>query len=154
MNKISEFFAGLNWVVKPLMDSPFHWPLSHYVALIKFTGRQSGREFITPIAYNRFGDTVYIALSDTTNRKWWRNYREPWPMQIKLNGKWLGGTAVVIDPGSAEFKAGFEQIFNKRSFIARIFKIKAYDKKLGLTEAQMALMLKECNGLVRMEIRK
>lgn len=154
MNKISEFFTGLNWAIKPLMDSPFRFVLSHYVTLMKFTGRQSGKEFITPVGYNRFGDTILIALSDTTNRKWWRNYREPWPMQLQCKGKWISGTAVVVEPGSAEFKTCLEKIFNRRPFMAKILKIQDYKPELGLTPVKLALMLEEGNGLVRMDLSR
>lgn len=151
MNKVSDFFMSINNFIKPLLNSPFHWPLSHYLALMTFTGRHSGKTFTTPVSYHCFDDTILIALSNTANRKWWRNYQQPWPMQVKLKGRWLIGTAVVIAPGSIAYKIGFEQIFNSRPFIAHIFKIKDYNKQCGLTAAQLAVMLAEGSGLVQMK---
>ena len=150
-NKISEFFTGLNWAIKPLMASPFRGVLSSYVVLMKFTGRKSGQVFITPVGYNKFDNSFLIALSDTKNRKWWLNYREPWPMELQYKGSWVRGTAVVLPAGSEDYKKGFEAIFNRRSFMPHILKIHDYKAEQGLTEAQLAIMLSEGNGLVRFD---
>lgn len=148
-NELSEFFTGLNGVIKPLLNSRFSGILSHSVLLMKFTGRKSGQEFITPVGYHKFGDTFLIALSDTKNRKWWLNYREPWPMQLQYRRQWLQGTAVVIAPGSAEYRQWFEKIFNRKSFMPHVLKIHDYKPEQGLTDAQLQRMLHEGNGLVR-----
>lgn len=149
MNRLSEFFTSLNWVVKPLLESRFRGILAHSVVLMKFTGRKSGKEFIAPVGYNKFGNTFLIALSDTKNRRWWLNYREPWPMELLYKDEWIRGIAVVLPPGGEEYKRGFEAIFNRRSFMSHILKIHDYKAGQGLTPTQLEIMLREGNGLVR-----
>jgi hypothetical protein len=149
MNKTSEFFIRLNWLITPLLDSRWHVLLSGWVALLKFRGRKSGREFVTPVAYQRFGDTILITLTETRNRQWWRNYRQTWPMALKIRGEWRQGVAVLVKPSSEAYRAGFEKIFNRHPFIARIMKIDDYRPEQGLTEAQLAVLLQAGSGLVK-----
>ena len=44
----SSFFIALNPLVIPLLQSRFHWLMSPALMLVKFVGRKSGRQFITP----------------------------------------------------------------------------------------------------------
>jgi len=131
------------------MRSRMRGVLSHSVVMMKFTGRKSGKEFVTPVGYNKFGNTFLIALSDTRNRKWWLNYRDPWPMEIQYRGKWIRGKAVVLPPDSEEYKVGFEKIFNRHWFMPHILKIHDYRQERGLTPVQLSRMHGEGNGLVR-----
>ena len=110
MNRTSEVFIRLNWLITPLLASRWHGVLSGWLALLKFRGRKSGREFVTPVAYHRFGDTILIGLTETRDRQWWRNYRRPWPMALKLGGEWREGVAVLQEPGGEDYRAGFEKI--------------------------------------------
>lgn len=149
MNKVSDFFIKTNWLIKPLMDSPFHWLLSSRLVLLKFKGRKSGDEFTTPVGYSHFGDTIIITLTETHNRQWWRNYRECWPMSLKHKGKWCSGNAILIPAESDEYRQWFEKIFNRDRFMPKIFKIHDYDRSVGLTKAQRDVLLANHSGLVK-----
>jgi hypothetical protein len=149
VNRTSEFFIRLNWLITPLLDSRCHGVLSGWLALMKFRGRKSGREFVTPVAYHRFGETILIGLTETRNRQWWRNYRRPWPMTLKVRGDWRAGVAEFQEPGGKEYRAGFEKIFNRHGFIARIMHIDDYRADQGLTDAQLEILLNAGSGLVK-----
>ncbi len=154
MNKVSDFFIKANWAIKPLMDSPFHWLLSSRLVLLKFKGRKSGQEFVTPVGYTKFDDTIIITLTETQNRQWWKNYREAWPMELKYKGKWRSGYAVFIPPGSDGYHQWFEKIFNRDHFMPKIFKIHDYDRAKGLTAQQMEILLTAGSGLVKFSATK
>ena len=149
MNRTSEFFIRLNWFITPLLASRCHGVLSGWLALMKFRGRKSGREFVTPVAYHVFGDTILIGLTETRDRQWWRNYRRPWRMALKLRGQWREGVAVLQEPGGEDYRAGFEKIFNRHRFIAGIMHIDDYRADRGLTDAQLAILLEAGSGLVK-----
>lgn len=131
------------------MNSPLHWIFSSRLVLLKFKGRKSGKEFVTPVGYSKFDDIFLISLTETHNRQWWRNYLELWPMELQYKGKWRSGKAVWIKPGSDEYKQLFEQIFNRDRFMPKIFKIHDYDRRIGLTKAQLDILLNATSGLVR-----
>ena len=40
-----------NPVMRGILESPIHWPLSRWFAILAWTGRKSGRRYSTPIAY-------------------------------------------------------------------------------------------------------
>lgn len=151
MNKVSDFFIKANGVMIPIMNSPLHWIFSSRLVMLKFKGRKSGKEFVTPVGYSKFGDTFFIALTETHNRQWWRNYIEAWPMELQHKGKWCSGVAIVLTPGSDVYKQSFEKIFNRDRFMPKIFKIHDYDRRVGLTAAQLDILLKATSGLVKFE---
>lgn len=148
MNRTSEFFIRINWLVAPLLDSRWHFLLSGYLALMKYTGRKSGREFVKPVGYYRFGNEILISLTESRDRQWWRNYRKPWPMALKIRGNWEEGVASLVETGSPAYRDGFENLFNRHRFIARIMKIEDYRPERGLTDSQLAILLSNGSALV------
>ena len=148
-NKTSDFWIKLNPLVRPLLNSPLHWIFSPRLLLIRFKGRKSGKEFVTPVGYNVFSDCIAIILSETHNRQWWRNFREPWPMEIKYKGRWRSGEAVWVEPGSEEYLDAFNRIFKRDPFIARIMKIEDFDIAEGLRQDQLEILLANTTGMVK-----
>ena len=73
-----------NPVMRRILESPIHWPLSRWFAVLTWTGRKSGRRYSTPIAYLREGSTVWV----TTGDRWWRNLVDGAPVRIRVAGRW------------------------------------------------------------------
>ena len=40
-----------NPAMKLILNSPVHWPLSRWFAVLSWTGRKSGRHYSTPVSY-------------------------------------------------------------------------------------------------------
>ena len=70
-------------------------------------------------------------------------------MDLCIGGVWRSGVALYMLPGSPEYKACFEKIFNKTGFLAGILKIKDYSPEQGLTDAQMKTLVESTSGIVR-----
>ena len=66
--------------------------------LITFTGRNSGREFTTPVRYFRDGETVRSFTS--AESQWWRNLRGGADVVLRIEGRDAPyhATAVQNDP--------------------------------------------------------
>ena len=66
-------FKVINPVMSLMLRSPLHKIFSDSIMLITFTGRNSGRQFTTPVRYLRDGELVrcYTAKEN----QWWRNLR-------------------------------------------------------------------------------
>jgi len=86
-----------NPIVSWLLQSPFHSGLSKDVLLIAFTGKKSGKEYITPVQYVRDGSTIWIVVGWPENKRWWRNLGGGAPVRLCLQRQWLSGDAVVFD---------------------------------------------------------
>ncbi len=152
MSKVSGFFTSLNPLMMRILPSPFHWLASTQIALVRFTGKKSGRVFTTPMAYHLFDDTLIIALAETRGRNWWRNYVEVAPMDILIKGKWISGFASVLTPDNPEYKKWFEAVLNRAFFIPKIF-LNDYNAREGLSASQMEALHAQ-SGLVKFTRRR
>ena len=97
--KIPEiFFAVINPVMRVILRSPFHRIWSRSLMLITFTGRNSGRRFMTPVRYIRIGTTVRCFT--TANTKWWRNLRGGADVVLRIEGidRPYHAVAIADDP--------------------------------------------------------
>ena len=87
----SKLYSFLNPFVKVLLRSPLHGLLSQNTMLLEFTGRKSGRKYVTPVSYYEGGGRVHcFAARDSA---WWRNLIEPAPVRTWRRRQWFQGTA-------------------------------------------------------------
>jgi deazaflavin-dependent oxidoreductase (nitroreductase family) len=94
-SRLGAILRLLNPVMRRLLRSPLHWPLSRWFAILTWTGRRSGQPYSTPISYVREDEIVWV----TTGDRWWRNLLDGAPVGVHLAGRWREGTgAPVTDP--------------------------------------------------------
>ena len=84
---------AINPLVRGVLRSPAHRLLSGHLALLTVTGRRSGRSYTFPVGYHRDGDRVTIGVDWPERKRWWRNLREPAPVEIWVAGVRQGCTA-------------------------------------------------------------
>lgn len=91
----------VNPVVRVVLRSPAHRLLSAAVLLLTYTGRRSGRRYTIPVQYARHDGQVIIWPAQPDRKRWWRNLRQPAPVELRIAGRRLQGTAraVTDDPG-------------------------------------------------------
>jgi hypothetical protein len=95
-----------NPVMRRLLESPFHWPLSRWFAVLAWRGRKSGKPYSTPVSLVREGDVAYVTTAD----RWWRNLSGGAPVRMRVAGGWRSGTALpILDP--AECRAQHDRLF-------------------------------------------
>ncbi len=83
-------------LISHLLLSPMHRVLSGSTDLIRYTGRRSGREFITPTQYARRGDDVIILVGHPETKTWWRNFTTDGDIDVLLQRRWLPMTARAV----------------------------------------------------------
>lgn len=81
-----------NPVMRRLLESPVHWPLSRWFAVLTWTGRKSGRRYSTPVSYVREGSIAYV----TTGDRWWRNLTGGAPVRVRISGQSVDGVGVPV----------------------------------------------------------
>lgn len=91
-------FVIVNPIVRWLLRSPIHHFWSASLMLMTFRGRNSQREFTTPVRYIRVGDTVRCFTS--SENQWWRNMRGGAEVLLRIEGeeKRYRATAIENDP--------------------------------------------------------
>jgi len=87
-----------NGLVLAVLRSPAHRLLSGMTIELRFTGRRSGRQFTLPVQYARDGDRLLVAVQDPAAKAWWRNFRTPQEVTVRLRGKLQQGSARFVDP--------------------------------------------------------
>ncbi len=96
-------YRVLNPAIKAVLRSPLHRLGSKTIALLRFRGRISGREFVTPLSYVRNDQTVWFLSDHSTN--WWKNFREgDVPVSIEIARSTVNGTARLWDGDTVELR--------------------------------------------------
>lgn len=87
----------VNAPVAALAASPrFGGLVNRNIALLSYTGRQSGRNFTIPVSYRRTGDRVIIGVGMPEAKTWWRNFLgDGGPLSLRLDGTEHAGHAVA-----------------------------------------------------------
>ena len=98
----------LNPVVRALLGSALHWPLSRWLALLTFTGRKTGQRRTTPVSYVRDDNLAFL----TTGDRWARNLSGGAPIEIRIRGQWLAGDAILVTD-RAESVATHQRLFRE-----------------------------------------
>ena len=128
-----------NPVVAAILRSPFHWFVSFGLMLITVTGRRTGRRYTIPVGYQRDANLLTILVSEAPKKQWWRNFHDPAPVEVRVKGKRLSGTAQLVDPGSPEFNARAEETLRRLPWMGGVFGVD-YKKGERLNAAQLATL--------------
>lgn len=96
----------LNPVMRVLLGSPLHWPLSRWFLILAWTGRKSGKQYSTPVSYLREGDDLWV----TTGDRWWRNLEGGAPVAVRISGHWrkgIGAPLTVVEESQRQHERLF-----------------------------------------------
>jgi deazaflavin-dependent oxidoreductase (nitroreductase family) len=134
--------SRLNTVVAFVLRSPFHFPLSQGLMLVTVTGRRSGRRYTIPVGYQQRDEGLLVLVSKARRKRWWRNYIDPGPVELRLRGRTLAGEARCVPRGSEGFREALDSTFRRYPSLGRQFGI-TYDRGTGLTPAQLERISEE-----------
>lgn len=88
--------GAANSLVSGLLRSPLHRALSGSTDLVRYTGRRSGRQVVTPTQYARRGDDVVILVGRPETKTWWRNFIADGEIEVLLDRRWQPMTARAV----------------------------------------------------------
>ena len=94
-----------NAVVLAVLRSRAHRLLSATAVELRYTGRRSRREYVLPVQYAAAGDELVVWPQHWQRSTWWRNFRTPQPVTVRLTGRLHEGTARVVDPGDPQWRS-------------------------------------------------
>ena len=80
-----------------VLRSPLHFLVSRSLLMLCYEGRRSSRLRCLPLQYVRDGDTLVIWAGDAPAKTWWRNFRDPWVVTVRLRRKKRYGKAFVVE---------------------------------------------------------
>src|SRR3712207_5590597 len=82
-----------NAIVLAVLRSRAHRLLSASAIELRYTGRRSGRQYVLPVQYAGTGDRLVVRPQHWQHSTWWRNFRTPQPVTVRLAGRLHEGTA-------------------------------------------------------------
>ncbi|MBY0399538.1 hypothetical protein K2X89_04540 [Myxococcota bacterium] len=141
----------VNPIVMAVLRSRFHAIASAALLVVSWSGRSSGRRFSIPTGYQRDGDDVIVMLSKADRKRWWKNFRSPWPADLLIAGRERTAMGTVVPPGSDAFYTLVEGTIRATPFMAKQFGLEAYDASRGLSDADRAI-LREKAAAIRFEL--
>ena len=147
---VDRIASRLKPAVAALLRSPLHPLLSFGLMLISFEGRKTGRRYTFPVGYQRRGGTVTVLASRARRKRWWRNFREPGPVELLVRGRWLSGTGRVLAGDSPEFREAVEATFARLPRLAGQFGVH-YRRGEPLGPEQWAVVARE-GAVVEIEL--
>jgi hypothetical protein len=96
-----------NPIMRQLLRGPAGHRLSRHLALIRYSGRRTGRIYQLPVQYARSGNRIWILPGSPEHKTWWRNLRGGADVDLVLAGHDIHGRATVIDASrQPEFAEG------------------------------------------------
>jgi deazaflavin-dependent oxidoreductase (nitroreductase family) len=107
-----------NNLMRALIDSPLHRVLGPNMAVIRFSGRKSGRPYAVPINVVPNGDG-YDVVSQRA-RTWWRNLRDGRPAELRVAGQRHAVQAQVLEH-PADVQDGLQRFFRRNPGLVRYF---------------------------------
>jgi deazaflavin-dependent oxidoreductase (nitroreductase family) len=147
---VDRVMTRLNPVVAWILRSPLHPLLSWGLMLVTVTGRRSGRRYTIPVGYQQDGTAITVLVSKAPRKQWWRNYREPAPVDLWLRGEARTGRARVVPADSEEFRRAIDATMRRIPGLGRQFGV-AYDRAVGLTAAQAGVVA-QSGAVVRVDL--
>jgi len=113
MIDLDRVASRLNGAIVWLLRSPLRGLADRGLLLVTVTGRRTGRRYTIPVGYLRAGERVVVLVSKASRKQWWRNYREPAPIELWMRGAVRHGVARVVPRGSRAFEEGIATILRR-----------------------------------------
>jgi hypothetical protein len=105
--------SRLNPAIAWLLRSPLRVLADRGLLLVTVTGRRSGRRYTLPVGYLRDGDCLVVLVSKASRKQWWRNFREPAPVEVWLRGEARHAVAHVEPRGGPAFRASIDTVMRR-----------------------------------------
>jgi hypothetical protein len=95
--------ALVNRTVLAILRSPLHGLLDRRLCELSYRGRRSGKAVTLPVMYALHDNDLVILVGDAGAKRWWRNFTDPAPIVVRLDGRVRVGSARVVAPGDAGY---------------------------------------------------
>jgi hypothetical protein len=111
-----------NFFLKSIISSPFHALLGDSFAVIRLTGRKTGRSIATPINTVRVDDVLTVI--SLRERTWWRNLRGDRPAELRRAGKLIRVRGEILE-APMQVRASLIKYFDQFPGYAKYFGIRS-----------------------------
>ena len=121
----------INGLLESLLRSRFHGLASSSNLLIAYRGRRTGLRHELPVRYAATELGYVVRIGRPEAKRWWRNFSEPWPLTVVVQGRSIDATGHVV-PGESDEGTELATAFFER------FRGSARHQGLRLRQGQVA----------------
>jgi hypothetical protein len=107
-----------NRLVLVMLRSPLHRLLGGGLCELSYRGRRTGRRISLPVLYAADGKRVVVIVGDAPDKRWWRNFTEPGPIEVRIGGHTHAGTARIVAPRDPAYPSAWH-LYSERHRIAQ-----------------------------------
>lgn len=94
MAKTKVFGKIFNPIVSTILKSPLHSLMSEHSLVIRYTGRELGKESAFPAYYHQIENSIYVLVDRAED--WWRSLKNGANVQITLKGRDVPGWVEAV----------------------------------------------------------
>jgi len=106
--------AVVNAMVLGLLRSPLHVLLDPGICELRYRGRRTGRTVALPVIYAEHGDAYVVLVGDAPDKRWWRNFTEPRPVEVRRAGHLRAGTCRVVPPRDPAYEPALQAYVHRQ----------------------------------------
>jgi hypothetical protein len=105
--------AVVNRTVLAILRSPLHGLLDAGMCELRYRGRRTGRTVALPVMYAVHGNDVVVLVGDAPDKRWWRNFTRPGPVEIRRGRQRLAGVGRIVASTEAGYGEAWQAYFNR-----------------------------------------
>lgn len=140
MKLLNDIVSPANKLVLAMLRGPLHRVASGGLMVLSWTGRRSGNSFSIPVGYQLRGDTLVVLASKPADKPWLANFRSPWPAEALVRGKTVLVEGRSLPSTNDTFYSHVERTLRRLPWMGSQFGGIKYDKDVGLTDDQRAVL--------------
>lgn len=106
-------------MVLGLLRSPLHAVLDPGICELRYRGRRSGRSIALPVIYARYGEKYVVVVGNSADKRWWRTFTEPRPVEVRRGGRLRAGTGRLVAATDPEYWPAW-QAYSRRQHVSRV----------------------------------
>jgi hypothetical protein len=104
----------MNRIVMQLLGSDLRPLLENAVAVLRYTAR-SGAQIKVPVQAAHDRGRIVVLAGNADKKRWWRHFTPPAAVDVWHDGKWHGGTGVVMIGGAAEGAGVYRRVYPRHT---------------------------------------
>jgi hypothetical protein len=87
---------AINGFLASILRSRFHGMASKTNLLISYRGRRTGLVHELPVRFAIGADGYVVRIGRPEAKRWWRNFTEPWPLTVIVQGRSIAAMGHVV----------------------------------------------------------
>jgi hypothetical protein len=109
---------AVNHMITGLLHSPLHGLLDPGICELRYTGRRTGRTVALPVMYARYGEQFVVVVGDAADKRWWRTFTRPYPVEVCRGHECRAGTGRIVHPDSPAYRPAWDA-YTRRQHLDR-----------------------------------